>query len=50
MENFQKIKDLIASIEADAVKFYEDGNAAAGTLVRKGMQDLKILLKQSEHR
>ena len=33
MENFQKVKDLVASVEADAVKFYEDGNAADGTRV-----------------
>jgi len=43
MENFTKVKELIASVEADAVKFYENGNAAAGTRVRKGMQDLKNL-------
>jgi len=43
MENFGKVKALVASVEADAVKFYENGNAAAGTRVRKGMQDLKNL-------
>jgi len=43
MENFAKVKELIASVEADAVKFYENGNGAAGTRVRKGMQDLKNL-------
>lgn len=43
MENFAKVKELIASVEADAVKFYENGNAAAGTRVRKGMLDLKNL-------
>jgi hypothetical protein len=43
MENFQKVKELLASVEADAAKFYENGNAAAGTRVRKGMQDLKNL-------
>lgn len=43
MENFSKVKELISSVEADAVKFYENGNAAAGTRVRKGMQDLKNL-------
>lgn len=43
MENFSKVKELIAAVEADAVKFYENGNAAAGTRVRKGMQDLKNL-------
>lgn len=43
MENFGKVKELVASVEADAVKFYENGNAAAGTRVRKGMQELKNL-------
>lgn len=39
--NFNKLKDLVMSLEADFDKFYEKGNAAAGTRVRKGMQDLK---------
>jgi len=43
MENFEKIKELVAGIEADAKKFYEGGNSAAGTRVRKAMQDLKTL-------
>jgi hypothetical protein len=43
MEKFAKVKELIASIEADADKFYNKANNAAGTRVRKGMQDLKTL-------
>lgn len=43
MENFTKVKSLISSVESDAVKCYENGNAAAGTRVGKGMQDLKNL-------
>ena len=43
MEKFEKVKELIASIEADADKFYNKANSAAGTRVRKGMQDLKVL-------
>ena len=43
MENFTKVKALVAAVEADAIKFYENGNAAAGTRLRKGMQDLKNL-------
>jgi len=43
MENFKKVQELVASIEADVAKFYENGNSAAGTRVRKGMQDLKNL-------
>ena len=31
------------SLEADFEKFYEKGNNAAGTRVRKGMQELKNL-------
>lgn len=33
----------MASIEADVAKFYNPNNGAAGTRVRKGMQDLKVL-------
>ena len=43
MKNFNQLKDLLASIEGDADKFFNNGNAAAGTRVRKGMQDLKNL-------
>jgi hypothetical protein len=43
MEKFAKIKELVASIEADADKFYNKNNGAAGTRIRKGMQDLKVL-------
>lgn len=43
MEKFEKVKELIVSIEADADKFYNKANGAAGTRVRKGMQDLKVL-------
>jgi hypothetical protein len=42
MQKFQKVKGLIASAEADASKFYERGNSAAGTRLRKVMQDLKV--------
>ncbi len=43
MEKFGKVKELIASIQADADKFYNKANGAAGTRVRKAMQDLKVL-------
>ena len=43
MEKFEKVKELVAAIEEDATKFYDGGNAAAGTRVRKAMQDLKVL-------
>lgn len=43
MKKFSELKALVAAVEADAEKFYEKGNSAAGTRVRKGMQDLKNL-------
>lgn len=41
MKKFEEIKTIIASIEADVQKYYNGGNSAAGTRVRKAMQDLK---------
>lgn len=46
MKNFEKLKGLIASVEADADKFYNHANSAAGTRVRKGMQDMKNLASE----
>ncbi len=43
MENYTKLKNLVASIEADADKFYNNANSAAGTRVRKGLQEIKTL-------
>jgi hypothetical protein len=41
MARFDDIKNLVMSLEGDFDKFYSKGNSAAGTRVRKGMQDLK---------
>lgn len=43
MKKFTEAKNLFASLDADADKFYNKANSAAGTRVRKGMQDLKNL-------
>jgi hypothetical protein len=43
MKKFEEVKKLIESLEADADKFYNKSNSAAGTRIRKGMQDLKNL-------
>lgn len=43
MSNYSKLKDLVEGLETDFAKFYDKGNKAAGTRVRKGMQDLKNL-------
>ncbi|NQD69187.1 histone H1 [Sphingobacterium shayense] len=46
MENYNKLKSLVAGIEADADKFFNNGNSAAGTRVRKGLQDIKTLAQE----
>jgi hypothetical protein len=43
MDNYNQLRDLVLSIEEDAAKFFEKGNNAAGTRVRKGMQEIKNL-------
>jgi exonuclease VII small subunit len=43
MEKFEELKTLIASIEDDAIKFYEKGNKAAGVRLRKGLQEVRTL-------
>lgn len=40
---FVELKGIVNSLEDDFAKFYEKGNKAAGTRVRKGMQELKDL-------
>jgi hypothetical protein len=41
MEKFEEIRDLVLGLEDDFDKFYDKKNQAAGTRVRKGMQELK---------
>ena len=43
---FDELKNLVSSLEDDFSKFYDKGNKAAGTRVRKGMQDLKDLAQE----
>ncbi len=43
---FDELKDLIMSLEGDFDKFYNKQNQAAGTRVRKGMQDLKVIAQE----
>jgi Histone H1-like protein Hc1 len=46
MNRFAEVRDLIMSLEGDFEKFYDKGNAAAGTRVRGGMQSLKTLAQE----
>lgn len=46
MARFDEVKNLIDSLEGDFDKFYNKQNQAAGTRVRKGMQELKNLAQE----
>lgn len=43
MELLNEIQEVLNSVQEDATKFYEKGNKAAGTRVRKAMQQIKGL-------
>ena len=43
MSRFSEVQNLVNSLEGDFDKFYDKGNQAAGTRVRKGMQEMKNL-------
>ena len=43
MKRFEELSALVDGVKGDFEKFYDKGNKAAGTRVRKGMQDLKTL-------
>lgn len=46
MDRFEQLKELVMGMEADFGAFYDKGNNAAGTRVRKGMQDLKTMAQE----
>ncbi len=46
MKRFDELRDLVMSLEGDFQKFYDKQNQAAGTRVRKGMQELKNLAQE----
>ena len=41
MDKFQQLVDYVQILETDFHKFYEKGQAAAGTRVRKGLSELR---------
>lgn len=41
MDSYNKIKQYLQDLESDAMKFYDKGQAAAGTRLRKGLSELK---------
>lgn len=46
MKRFDQLRDLVMSLEGDFQKFYDKENQAAGTRVRKGMQEMKNLAQE----
>lgn len=46
MEKINQLKTLIESIEGDSIKFYEKDNSAAGTRIRKVLQEIKKLSQE----
>ncbi|MBL1411277.1 histone H1 [Sphingobacterium faecale] len=46
MGKFQELKALVHGLEVEAEKFYTKGNGAAGTRLRKGLQDLRGLSQE----
>jgi hypothetical protein len=45
MDKFEQLKQLVLATEEDVQKF-NSGNKAAGTRVRKAMQDVKTLAQE----
>lgn len=43
MTNIEEMKIIFEAIEIDSKKFYQEGNASAGTRVRNNLQKLKTL-------
>ena len=43
MDKYQQLVDFMNGLETDFHKFYEKGQAAAGTRVRKGLSELRKL-------
>jgi len=46
MSKYQEFKEKVASLEEDAEKFYTKSVSAAGTRLRKGLQEAKKLIKE----
>jgi hypothetical protein len=46
MKEFEKVLTHVKGLEEDFIKFYDKDNKAAGTRIRKGMQDLKEMAQR----
>ena len=47
MNKYAELEKLVSSLKEDFEKFYDKGNGAAGTRVRKGLQDIAAFAKQT---
>ena len=45
MNKYAELENLVSSLKEDFEKFYDKGNGAAGTRVRKGLQDIAAFAK-----
>ncbi|MBM4172161.1 MAG: histone H1 [Ignavibacteria bacterium] len=43
MQKYQNLIEYLKTLEGDVLKFYEKGQSAAGTRLRKGLSELKRL-------
>jgi hypothetical protein len=46
MEKYNELVRFVQGLEVDFQKFYEKGQSAAGTRVRKGLSDLRKLCQE----
>jgi hypothetical protein len=45
MDKYNELLTLVTGLKDDFIKFYDKGNGAAGTRVRKGMQEVAAFAK-----
>lgn len=46
MNRYAELKKIVDDLGPDFEKFYDKGNNAAGTRIRKSLQDLKVLAQE----
>ena len=46
MEKFENMKAILEGLNEDVQKFNEKGNKAAGTRIRKGLQEIKNVAQE----
>ncbi len=46
MASYTQLKSIVENTEKDADKFFNGGNKAAGTRLRKNLQQIKVLAQE----